>query len=183
MPPSFTRAHLASSSSRVADGPNHHQRIMIRLSVGGSPKRRLSSILVIQVRLKPPFTAQGGASLGGPGAPEGASASAARSADARIRIPGCLRLSFVVLKKSNVSMLLLVISSGVPRMISWPRTSILPRRPASIERAPRGSVSAASCAPGVDGQVAEVERVPQDDGLRRRRCGRTACSCSAATGR
>ena len=35
MPPSFMRRISFSICSRVTEGPNHHQRIMMRLSSGG----------------------------------------------------------------------------------------------------------------------------------------------------
>ena len=62
-------------------------------------------------------------------------------------------------------MLLLLNSIGAPRMIWLSRTSIWPSRPAvSVARAGRELVLRDERA-GVDGQVSEVARVPEDDRL------------------
>src|SRR5262245_48568906 len=44
MPPSFIKRISRSSSALVTDGPNHHQRIMIRASSGGRSNPRCRSV-------------------------------------------------------------------------------------------------------------------------------------------
>ena len=74
-------------------------------------------------------------------------------------------ISLASTQKSNWSMLSLVKRNGWPSRMLSPLISILPSRPASIDVAPGFKAACFQGGGGLDGQVAQVHRVPEDDAV------------------